>query len=82
MITAAVLPGTVSHGSDEDALITTTQAAKHLGISRNTLASYARRGLLKPTLRLPTGQLRWTMADIRRQLAEMDPGEPAEDGDG
>lgn len=43
-----------------------------MGISRNTLAAYARRGLLKPTLRLPTGQLRWTLADIRRQLAEQD----------
>ena len=57
---------------DEDELITTTQAAKALGISRGTLAAYARRGLLKPTLRLPTGQLRWTLADIRRQLADQD----------
>jgi predicted site-specific integrase-resolvase len=63
---------TVDQVPDEDALITTTEAAKHLGISRNTLASYARKGLLKPALRLPTGQLRWTLAGIRRQLAEQD----------
>lgn len=64
---------------DDDALITTTQAAKALGIARGTLSAYARRGLLRPTLRLPTGQLRWTMADIRRQFAEQ---EAARDQDG
>jgi DNA-binding transcriptional MerR regulator len=57
---------------DDDVLITTTEAAKRLGVARGTLGAYARRGLLKPTLKLPTGQLRWTMNDIRRQLAELD----------
>lgn len=56
----------------EDPLLTTTQAARHLGISRSTLASYARKGLLRPALRLPSGQLRWRIGDVMRQLAEVE----------
>jgi predicted site-specific integrase-resolvase len=52
-------------------LLTTAQAAKHLGISRGTLARYARDGLLKPTLTLPTGHLRWSLEDLRRQMREL-----------
>jgi hypothetical protein len=49
----------------------TAQAAEHLGISRGTLARYARDGLLKPTLTLPTGHLRWSLEDLRRQMREL-----------
>jgi predicted site-specific integrase-resolvase len=52
-------------------LLTTAQAAEHLGISRGTLARYARDGLLKPTLTLPTGHLRWSLEDLRRQMREL-----------
>jgi len=52
-------------------LLTTAQAAEHLGISRGTLARYARDGLLKPTLTLPTGHLRWSLEDLRRQMREI-----------
>ncbi|OZM77277.1 MULTISPECIES: helix-turn-helix domain-containing protein [Pseudonocardia] len=52
-------------------LLTTAQAAEHLGIDRRTLATYARRGLLTPTLTLPTGHHRWDLEDIRRQLREL-----------
>ncbi|GAA5132336.1 helix-turn-helix domain-containing protein [Pseudonocardia adelaidensis] len=52
-------------------LLTTAQAAEHLGISRGTLARYARDGLLKPTLKLPTGHLRWSLEDLRRQMREL-----------
>jgi DNA-binding transcriptional MerR regulator len=51
-------------------LLTTAQAAEHLGIDRRTLARYARQGLLVPTLTLPTGHHRWDLDDIRRQLRE------------
>jgi predicted site-specific integrase-resolvase len=52
-------------------LLTTAQAAAHLGISRGTLARYARDGLLRPTLKLPTGHLRWSLDDLRRQMREL-----------
>jgi DNA-binding transcriptional MerR regulator len=68
--------------NDPERLLTTSEAAKILGLSRGVLASYVRRGLLRPYLTLPTGHYRWSLDDIRRQLAairpsdENDPDEP------
>ena len=59
-------------GQDDDRLLTTAEAAKLIGVSRATLASYARKGLLKPEFRLPTGSLRWRLSSLRQQLAEID----------
>ena len=58
---------------DEDRreLVTTAQAAKYLGINRTTLGRYARDGLLKPTVVLPSGHLRWSLEDLRRQMREL-----------
>jgi DNA-binding transcriptional MerR regulator len=55
----------------DPALLTTAQAAQHLGVHRRTLARYAERGLLTPTLVLPSGHLRWNLEDVRRQLREI-----------
>jgi hypothetical protein len=52
-------------------LVTTAQAAAHLGISRQTLGRYAKQGLLTPTRVLPSGHLRWNLEDIERQLKEL-----------
>ena len=52
-------------------LVTTAEAAKTLGIDRSTLARYAREGLLKPAIVLPTGHLRWSLEDLRRQMREL-----------
>jgi excisionase family DNA binding protein len=49
-------------------LLTTAQAARMLGVSRRTLARYAERGQLVPTLVLPSGHYRWDLDDIRQQL--------------
>lgn len=49
-------------------LLTTAQAAQALGVSRRTLARYAERGQLTPTLTLPSGHYRWDLDDIRQQL--------------
>jgi DNA-binding transcriptional MerR regulator len=57
---------------DPDRLLTTAEAAKLIGVSRATLSSYARKGLLRPEFRLPTGSLRWTLSSLRRQLAEVE----------
>jgi DNA-binding transcriptional MerR regulator len=60
-----------SEGVAEDRLLTTSEAAKAMGLSRATLASYARRGLLTPRMVLPTGHYRWSLPDIERQLREL-----------
>jgi predicted site-specific integrase-resolvase len=60
-------------------LLTTAQAADHFGISRGTLARYARNGLLRPTLVLPTGHLRWSLEDLHRQMRELRESNSAED---
>jgi DNA-binding transcriptional MerR regulator len=57
---------------DPDRLLTTAEAAKAIGVTRGTLASYARRGLLRPEFRLPTGQLRWRLSGLKEQLAQVD----------
>lgn len=56
---------------DSEKLLTTAQAAARLGISRRTLARYARDGSITPTLVLPSGHMRWSLEDIRRQLREL-----------
>jgi predicted site-specific integrase-resolvase len=53
---------------DPGELLTTAQAAKFLGINRTTLGRYARDGILKPTVVLPSGHLRWNLDDLRRQM--------------
>lgn len=53
-------------GSDK--LLTTTEAAKALGIGRGTLAGYVRRGWVKPFLTLPSGQHRWKLDDLVEQI--------------
>lgn len=57
--------------SDARKLLTTAQAAEHLGVDRRTLARYARQGLLLPTLTLPSGHHRWALEDVRHQLREL-----------
>jgi predicted site-specific integrase-resolvase len=52
-------------------LLTTSEAAAELGIDRRTLAKYARDGILKPALVLPSGHLRWRLEDIHRQMREL-----------
>jgi DNA-binding transcriptional MerR regulator len=52
-------------------LLSTGEAARALGISRRTLAHYARTGQLEPALVLPSGYYKWDLEDIRRQLREL-----------
>lgn len=51
-------------------LLTTTQAAKVLGVTGRTLARYVERGWLRPAVVLPSGHYRWDMQEIYRQLEE------------
>ena len=60
---------TVIAVADPD-LVPTADAARMLGISARTLARYAQQGVVHPAVVLPSGHLRWDVADLRRQLAE------------
>lgn len=56
----------------EGELVPTREAAKALGISHRTLNHYVQTGILRPTLRLPGGQLRWDLDDLWDQLQALD----------
>jgi 8-oxo-dGTP diphosphatase len=53
--------------------ISTSQAAKALGIHAMTLLRWQQRGLVKPAWVTPGGQYRWNLDDLERQL---DTGNP------
>jgi predicted site-specific integrase-resolvase len=57
-------------------LLTTSQAAETIGIARTTLSRYVAEGKLRPTLRLPSGHMRWDPEDLRAQLRALDPTDP------
>ena len=57
-----------SLGVPDDRLLTTTEAARRLGIARSTLAKYVREGKVRPVLTLPSGQHRWRLDDLMDQL--------------
>lgn len=49
-------------------LVSTEEAAKAVGLAYRTLLRYAKRGQVTPAQALPTGQFRWDIASLRRQL--------------
>ena len=54
----------------DEGLLTTAELARALRVSRRTVARYAERGHLVPALVLPSGQYRWNLDDVRRQLRD------------
>jgi len=50
-------------------LLTSSELAAELGLSRQSIARYAARGWITPALRTPGGQYRWNIDDV---TAEMD----------
>ena len=58
--------------SRPDPLLTTREASRLLGLHPQTLTKYVRDGKIRPSMRLPSGQMRWDLADVRRQLDELD----------
>lgn len=56
-------------------MLTTREAARGIGIAGSTLAKYVREGKIKPTIRLPSGHLRWDLDDLKAQVRGMDPPE-------
>lgn len=51
-----------------DGLVTTTEAAKRLGIAARTLQRYVTAGLITPDLTLPSGRYRWDVDRLREQI--------------
>ena len=49
-------------------LVSTPEAAKVLGVSPRTLQRYVKAGLILPEITLPSGQYRWNVAKLRRQI--------------
>lgn len=50
------------------ALVGTVEAATAIGVSYRTLQRYIADGQVQPTVKLPSGQYRWDVEDLRRQL--------------
>lgn len=47
-------------------------AARAIGIHPRTLTKYVTHGKVRPTLRLPSGQMRWDLEDLKAQLGGFD----------
>lgn len=54
-----------------DQLVTTTEAAKALGIGRSTLARWWQEGVVTPALVTAGGHARWDVEDLRDQLRKL-----------
>jgi DNA-binding transcriptional MerR regulator len=52
-------------------LVTTSQAARELGISARSLSRWAKDGTLEPDLTTPGGHYRWDVVRLRQQLREL-----------
>ena len=52
-------------------LLTTAEVAEELGVTRATVARYAREGILTPALRLPSGHFRWRLDEVLAQMAKI-----------
>lgn len=51
-------------------LVSTSVAARELGLSRSTLQRWAQQGLVVPDLITVGGQYRWDVERLRRELHE------------
>jgi predicted site-specific integrase-resolvase len=56
-------------------MLTTKEAADAIGISPRTLQRYVKDKKVRPSLRLPSGQMRWDVEDLKHQLREKDEDE-------
>jgi|1186.fasta_scaffold1009793_3 excisionase family DNA binding protein len=56
-------------------MLTTKEAAEVMGISHRTLQRYVTEGKVRPSYRLPGGQMRWDIEDLKDQLRVKDEDE-------
>jgi excisionase family DNA binding protein len=57
-------------------LLSSGEAARLIGISRESLTRWAREGKVTPAMVTPGGQYRWRLDDLRRQLGLREHDEP------
>lgn len=57
--------------ADPVRLVSTTQAAKALGIHQSTLSRWASAGHVHPTQKTVGGHMRWDVEDLRRQVEKI-----------
>lgn len=56
----------------EPTYLTSSAAARALGVGRTTLWRWQRAGEIHPAWTTPKGHARWDLADLRRQLADLE----------
>ncbi|HWO62210.1 MAG TPA: MerR family transcriptional regulator [Umezawaea sp.] len=52
-------------------LVTTSEAAKQLGVGTSTLQRWAKDNVVSPDLVTPGGHMRWAVEHLRDQLREL-----------
>jgi 8-oxo-dGTP diphosphatase len=57
---------------DDERLRSTAEAAEWLGVTVGTFQRWAKAGTVRPKLRLPGGEYRWSLADLTGQLRPED----------
>jgi len=57
-------------GEKPEPLLTSSQVAELVGVSRHTIANWVRAGKLVPTLTTMGGQYRFRWSDVERQLRD------------
>jgi excisionase family DNA binding protein len=60
---------TYRHGVPAQKLLTTAQLARELGVSPRTIVRWADRGWIYAAETFPSGHRRWSLEDVRHQLA-------------
>ena len=55
---------------DDDDLLTKKQLARALNVSERTIERWLQAGTAPPTIRLPSGGLRWRWGTVRAWLVE------------
>jgi len=55
---------------DDDELLTKKQLARALNVSERTIERWLQAGTAPPTIRLPSGGLRWRWGTVRAWLVE------------
>lgn len=79
LLLAAAERGIVTDVPDDRSLVTTSDAARRVGVARSTLWRWVTLGWIEPHHRTAGGHLRWDVERLARQIAqfrEQPPGEP------
>jgi len=50
-------------------LVSTSEAARQLGVNQSTLSRWAAKGIVQPAQRTVGGHMRWDIEKLRAQLA-------------